>query len=78
MNVSETIDEAAPRVAVPRLADTPDVDDRLLVGQLEPVVQLVGAVEVGPFQEHARHVRVAAKAELVEPLEKLTNLPGLV
>ena len=62
--------EAAPGVPVPRLADAADVNDRLFVGDLEPVVQFVGAVEVRALPGKTPGTWVwPTEAELFEPLE---------
>ena len=70
-------DEAASGVAVTRLADRANVDDRLLVRQLELVIEFVGTVKVRPFKKYARHMRVTDKAERSNRSKMLTNFPGL-
>src|SRR6266568_1001051 len=69
--------KAAARIAVARLANAAHVDNRLLVGQLEFPVQLIGAVKIRPFQEYAGDVRVADEADLVETLENADEFAGV-
>ena len=68
-------DVTGPVILIPGLSDGTDIDDSLLViDNRVNVVQLVRQVEIGFVQEHARHVGVPHKADVLDALEKQPDL----
>src|SRR5262249_11640784 len=69
--------EAAARIAVAWLADTAHVDYGFFIGRLKFPFQLVGAVIIRPFQEHAWHVGMPDETEFLKPFDKAYKLAGI-